>query len=242
MATHWWRVVTNPSFLTDDELHAIMDADYIVLSLTPSDPTTIPETVTFCQVIGVLHRVWRTSQPRYSYINGWINLDEAGNDAIDWNAFGRDHARNLATLRRATAIARFPPTVGPPEGVFKDIAKLRRATAKAHSPPLVGPSEGVKSLPITGQISDRMRRLLQRETYVFFHTHIYFFQHAETDIYVVQVFEKHAWGIHLLLRGRINGAQRTLISVPALAHLSLDLTTIVPSIKRARSMLEVDEY
>lgn len=96
----------------------------------------------------------------------------------------------------------------------------------------------------------------------FLRTHRYFFHHAETDIYVLQVFEKaslellccmlecilmrvrsqHSWGIRFYVRGRINGVKRALISVPALAHLSLDLTKFVPSIKRARSMLEVDEY
>ncbi|EPT03285.1 hypothetical protein FOMPIDRAFT_1047270 [Fomitopsis schrenkii] len=216
MATNWWRVATNPSFLTDDELHAIKDAHRLVLSLTPSDPTTIPETVTFCQVIGVLHRVWCTSPLRYSYINSWINLEQVGNDAIDWNAFGQDHARNIAILKRAADIA--------------------------DPPPHVEFSEGVQSQPIAGQISDRVRNFLERETYVFFHTHRYFFHHRETDIYVVQVFEKRAWGIRFFIRGIINGEMRTLISVPVLAHLSLDLTTIVPSIKRARSMLEVDEY
>lgn len=54
MATNWWRVATNPNYLTDDELHAIMDADRLVLSLAPVSPQAIPETVTFCQVIGVM--------------------------------------------------------------------------------------------------------------------------------------------------------------------------------------------
>ena len=56
MATHWWRVATNPSYLSDDRLHAIMAADRLVLSLAPSPPDAIPRTVTFCQIVGVMVR------------------------------------------------------------------------------------------------------------------------------------------------------------------------------------------
>lgn len=57
-----------------------------------------------------------------------------------------------------------------------------------------------------------------------------------------RAYSQHAWGIRFYVRARVNTVQRALITVPALAHLSLDLANIVPSIKRSRSMLEVDEY
>ncbi|EPS94028.1 hypothetical protein FOMPIDRAFT_1055456 [Fomitopsis schrenkii] len=216
MATNWWRVVTNPSYLTDDKLHAIKEAHRLIVSLTPSNIEAIPTAVTFCQVIGVMYRAWRPLPVRYSYRIRWVNLVDAGSDAIDWSAFGRDHPRNLATLKRATAIAR-------PRPLFES-------------------SEGVGGKCVDGQLSEGLRDHLQREANLFLQTHRYFFHHSETDIYLVQVYEKRAWGIRFFVRGWINGVKRTLISVPALAHLSLDLSTIVPSIKRAHSMLEVDEY
>ncbi|EPS99998.1 hypothetical protein FOMPIDRAFT_129888 [Fomitopsis schrenkii] len=187
MATNWWRVATNPSYLSDDEIHAIKDADHLVLSLAPSPPEAIPKTITFCQVIGVMN-----NRPSYDYIPNWIDLNDTGNSPIDWNAFGRDHPR------RASGDAR--------------------------------------------QLTESMRDYLEHEIPMFLRLYGYYFHHFMAKIYVVQVFEKRAWGIRFLLQGRINGVELTLISVPALAHLSLDLTTVVPSIKRARSMLEVDEY
>ncbi|EPS99361.1 hypothetical protein FOMPIDRAFT_129388 [Fomitopsis schrenkii] len=216
MATNWWRVATNPNYLTDDELHAIMDADRLVLSLAPVSPQAIPETVTFCQVIGVMREVWKSPHVR-RYVLRWIDGTDTGDD-VDWTAVGRDHARNLAILRWASTSAR-----------------TRYSAKLSEDAPDPRRSESC-------QLSQKMKERLEDDASTFLRAHRYFFQLAGTDIYVVQVYEKHAWGIRFYVRARVNTVQRALITVPALAHLSLDLANIVPSIKRSRSMLEVDEY
>ncbi|EPS94026.1 hypothetical protein FOMPIDRAFT_93609 [Fomitopsis schrenkii] len=203
MATNRWRVATNPSILSDDEIDAIKDADRLVLSLAPSPPAAIPRTVTFCQVIGTMHRVWlppKNNHPSCDYMTSWIDLDATDNGPINWNVVGRDHPQNIEILKQAMLRAR-------------PYRSADRASGDAR------------------QLTESMRDFLERETSMFLRLHGYYFHHLMIKVYVVQVFEKHAWGIRFLVRGRINGVERTLISVPALAHLSLDLATVVPSIK-----------
>ncbi|KAH9914042.1 uncharacterized protein B0H18DRAFT_959992 [Fomitopsis serialis] len=228
MATPRWLQLTNPRYLSDDELENISSAASLLVTLSPVDITGIPAHVTYCQVIGVLHRI-RLLCNYFTYALEWLDIVEDRVE-IDWNVADRPYERhewNSAVLAQATAMTH--------PHVYRE----------------PGP-------PRAGQLSREWRRHLRHNLSDFMRINLGYFAHTTTTIHVVQVFERvgkikfnavynilthrgsqRAWGIRFLVEGNINGEQRSNITVNALEHLSLDLSTAVPAIRRARSMREL---
>ncbi|KAH9928139.1 uncharacterized protein B0H18DRAFT_954125 [Fomitopsis serialis] len=209
MATPRWLQLTNPRYLSDDELENISSAASLLVTLSPVDITGIPAHVTYCQVIGVLHRI-RLLCNYFTYALEWLDIVEDRVE-IDWSVADRPYERaewNNAVLAQATAMTH--------PHVYRE-----------------------RGPPRAGQLSREWRRHLRHNLSDFMRINLGYFAHTTTTIHVVQVFERRAWGIRFLVEGIINGEQRSNITVNALEHLSLDLSTAVPAIRRARSMREL---